>query len=472
MFNAIAKPFGLLMMWLYENFQNYGLSVIVFALIVKLILLPFQMRAKRSTMRMTRLQPRIKELEKKHAANKRKFNEEVQKLYREENVKPMAGCLWNLIPFPILIALYQAIRFPLTIMMGVPSELLTKATDTAPAGAIQAMLDKLGFSTNMNAAYEQIAQTQFISRAENWPFFANLSEKLRQIDYSFLGLDLGMKPQLKVLWQGDWSDPDTKKLLLLLIIPILAAGLTLLQSKVSMKLTNSGDANDPQQKSAQSMMYMMPLMTLYFAFIMPAALGVYWIAGSVFAIIQEMLLNKRYQKIFEKEDAEYNERQRLKAEELEAKRKETERLKAENATTRNQNTSKKKIQITEREEQREKAREWERKQSASEDDDDPTRIGQRRYARGRAYDPNRYADNGVTAPAPIAEEISEAVEDAGEEIAEKVSAAEEISVSAVSEAASDIEETAEEIEDEFEEETEDWPDLPEDDDPEEEESDD
>ena len=468
MFNAIAKPFGLLMMWLYENFQNYGLSVIVFALIVKLILLPFQMRAKRSTMRMTRLQPRIKELEKKHAANKRKFNEEVQKLYREENVKPMAGCLWNLIPFPILIALYQAIRFPLTIMMGVPSELLTKATDTAPAGAIQAMLDKLGFSTNMNAAYEQIAQTQFISRAENWPFFANLSEKLRQIDYSFLGLDLGMKPQLKVLWQGDWSDPDTKKLLLLLIIPILAAGLTLLQSKVSMKLTNTGDANDPQQKSAQSMMYMMPLMTLYFAFIMPAALGVYWIAGSVFAIIQEMLLNKRYQKIFEKEDAEYNERQRLKAEELEAKRKETERLKAENATTRNQNTSKKKIQITEREEQREKAREWERKQSASEDDDDPTRIGQRRYARGRAYDPNRYADNGVTAPAPIAEEV----EEAGEEIAEKVSAAEEISMSAVSEAASDIEETAEEIEDEFEEETEDWPDLPEDDDPEEEESDD
>ena len=473
MFNAIAKPFGLLMMWLYESFQNYGLAVIVFALIVKLILLPFQMRAKRSTMRMTRLQPRIKELEKKHAANKRTFNEEVQKLYREENVKPMAGCLWNLIPFPILIALYQAIRFPLTIMMGVPSELLTKATDSAPAGAIQAMLDKLGFSTNMNAAYEQIAQTQFISRAENWPFFANLSEKLRQIDYSFLGLDLGMKPQLKVLWQGNWSDPDTKKLLLLLIIPILAAVLTLLQSKVSMKLTNTGDSNDPQQRSAQSMMYMMPLMTLYFAFIMPAALGVYWIAGSVFAIIQEILLNKRYQKIFEKEDAEYNERQRQKAEELEAKRKETERLKAENATTRNQNTSKKKIQITEREVQREKAREWEKKKNASSDDeDDPTRVGQRRYARGRAYDPNRYADNGVTAPAPVAEELTEAVEETAEGIAEKASGAEKTAVSAAQEAAGDIEETAEELEDDVEEELDDWSDLPEDDDPEEEESDD
>ena len=470
MFNAIAKPFGLLMMWLYEALGNYGLAVIVFALIVKLILLPFQMRAKRSSMRMTRLQPRIKELEKKHGANKQKFNEEVQKMYREENVKPLSGCLWSLIPFPILIALYQAIRYPLTIMMGVPADLLTKATDTAPAGAIQAMLDRLNFSTNMNAAYEQIAQTQFISRAENWPFFANLSDKLRQIDYSFLGLDLGVKPQLKILWQGDWSDPATGKIALLLIIPIVAGVLTYLQSKISMKLTNSGDSNDPQQKSAQSMMYMMPLMTLYFAFIMPAALGVYWIAGSVFAIIQEILLNKKYQKIFEREDAEYNERQRLKAEELEAKRKETERLKAENATTRNPNTSKKKIQITEREVQREKAQEYERKLRSESEEDDPTRIGQRRYARGRAYDPNRYANNGVSAPAPLPDEAPESAPEAPApaeaEPEQSVRTVEEILSSAP---AAEAEDVAEDVEEELDD---DWSELPEDDYPEEEESDD
>ena len=100
MFNAIAKPFGLLMMWLYESFQNYGLAVIVFALIVKLILLPFQMRAKRSTMRMTRLQPRIKELEKKHAANKRTFSEEVQKLYREEKADGRLSLEPHPVPHP------------------------------------------------------------------------------------------------------------------------------------------------------------------------------------------------------------------------------------------------------------------------------------------------------------------------------------------------------------------------------------
>jgi len=396
MFNAIAKPFGLLLMWLYESVGNYGIAVILFALIVKIILLPFQMRAKRSTMRMSRLQPRMQELQKKHGANRQKLNEEIQKMYREENVKPMSGCIWSMIPFPILIALYQAIRFPLTIMMGVPADTLTEG------GAIYNMLQKLNYSTDMNVAYEQIAQAQFISRPENWPFFANLHEKLSQMDYSFLGLDLGTKPQLKILWEGDWSDPNTGKIALLLIIPLLAAVLTYLQSKISTKLTNNGDPNDPQQRSAKSMLYMMPLMTLYFAFIMPAALGVYWIAGSVFAIIQEIILNKKYQKIFEKEDAEYNERQRIREAELEAKRKETERLKAENATTRNPNTSKKKMHLTEREEQREKAQEWERKtkHAADTEAEDPARVGQRRYARGRAYDPLRYAANGVSAPEP------------------------------------------------------------------------
>jgi YidC/Oxa1 family membrane protein insertase len=126
MLNAIAKPFGVLLMWLYEFFGNYGLAVIVFALLVKLILLPFQMKSKRGMMQTSRLQPRLKELEKKHGANKTKYNEEVAKLYKEEKVSPMSGCIWSLIPFPILIALYQAIRYPLTIMMGVPSDLLSE----------------------------------------------------------------------------------------------------------------------------------------------------------------------------------------------------------------------------------------------------------------------------------------------------------------------------------------------------------
>lgn len=383
MLSAIAKPFGVLLMWLYEVTSNYGVAVILFALIVKLILLPFQMKSKRSTMRTSRLQSQLKEIEKKHGANKQKYNEEVQKLYKEEGINPMSGCLWSLLPFPILIALYQAIRYPITIMMGVASELLDEG------GAIAAKLAETGFESTMNAAYIQIAQSQHITA--NWSAFAGLSDKLRQLDYSFLGLDLGAQPSVSVFWKGDWSDPATISLACLAIIPVLAAVLSFVQSKVSQATnpTPSGDDKSQTAKTMNSMLIVMPLITLYFAFVMPAALGVYWIASSAFAIVQDVILNKYYGKKLAAEFAEKDALRAKREKELEEKRKETERLKAENATTVNENTSKKKLQLSEREKQKGKAQEWQKKTQGIEDDE-PGRVGDRKYARGRAYDPDRY----------------------------------------------------------------------------------
>jgi YidC/Oxa1 family membrane protein insertase len=124
MLNAIAKPFGILLLWLYDFLNNYGLAIILFALIVKVILLPFMTKSKRGSLRTQSIQPLVAELQKRHGANQQKFNEELQKLYREEKISPLGGCIWSLIPFPILIALYQAIRFPLTIMMRVDGDLV------------------------------------------------------------------------------------------------------------------------------------------------------------------------------------------------------------------------------------------------------------------------------------------------------------------------------------------------------------
>ncbi len=399
MFNFIAKPFGILLMWLYEFTGNYGVAVILFALIVKLILLPFQMKGKRGMMQTTRLQPRIKELEKKHGANKAKFNAEVSKLYKEEKINPMSGCIWSLIPFPILIALYQAIRQPLTIMMGIAAEHL------ADGGIIANKLSELGFSTTLNAAYSQIAKTEFIS--QNFDKFEGLVDGLKQIDYRFLGLNLGTQPRWNFLWKTDWSDPSVwLPGLGLFLIPILAGVLTYLSSKISTKMSGQ-----EQQGSMSTMLIFMPLFTMYITFIMPAALGIYWIASSFFAIIQDIILTKYYTKVMDAEDAERIERERAKEAELEAKRKETERLKAENATVQNPNTSKRKRQITERQEQLSRSAEWEKKHKPSGDgEDEPSRIGSRRYALGRAYDPDRY----TTLTASEAEEQADGEEPAAE----------------------------------------------------------
>ena len=129
MWSIITKPFAWLMIWLYNLTGNYGCAIILFALAVNLILTPFMAKSKKSMMRSTRLQPKIQELQRRHEGNQQKLNAEMQKLYREEGVNPMSGCLWSLIPFPILIALYSVIRQPLTRMMFVSSEFVTTLQD-------------------------------------------------------------------------------------------------------------------------------------------------------------------------------------------------------------------------------------------------------------------------------------------------------------------------------------------------------
>ncbi len=387
----ITKPFGWLLMLLYELVKNYGFAVILFALVVKVIMLPFQMKSKRSMMKTSRLQPKLKELEKKHGANKQKYNEEVAKLYKEEKINPMSGCLWSLIPFPIIIALFSAIRNPLTIMMGVPKALIEEG------GAILEKLTSMGFSTTVNQNYLQIAQSQFIS--EHFDSFASLSDKLRQIDYSFLGMDLGQNPKFDFLWTTDWSDPSIwGPGLLLFLLPIVSGALAFLTSRISMKMNAQPDSQ--QANSMKSMMLFMPLINVYFAFIMPGAIGVYIIASMLFQTVQDIILTKHYTKILEAEDAVKLEQQRIREAELEAKRQETERRKLENNTQKNPNTSKKKQAKTERQEQLEKAAEWEKQHSPTPEAEqavDPSREGHRRYARGRAYDPERFANETETA---------------------------------------------------------------------------
>ena len=142
MLDAIATPFGWLMRQFYELTGNFGLAVILFSLAVTIVLLPFMAKSKKGMMRMTRLQPKLMELQKKHEGNQQKLNEEIAKLYRQEKASPMGGCLWTLLPFPILLALYRAVIKPLTIVMGVPDELLAEGFPPATVDAVVALTRK------------------------------------------------------------------------------------------------------------------------------------------------------------------------------------------------------------------------------------------------------------------------------------------------------------------------------------------
>ena len=422
MLHAIAKPFGVLLLWIYNLVENYGIAIFLFACVVKVILLPFQMKSKKSMMRMNRLAPKVKELEKKHSGNPQKYQAEVSKLYKQEKINPMSGCLWSLIPFPILIALYEAIRYPLTTMMGVGEELI------AQGGVIANKLAELGYVPSATEAYLQLEQSQFISA--HFDAFAGLSDKLVQINYKFLGMNLGSIPNWKFFMSTNWSDVgEWAPALGLFLIPFVSALLSWLQMKVSTAAQKKDKKDETKQDAAtaaqmKSMNLMMPFMSLYFCFIMPGALGVYWIFNSLLAMVQELILNRYYQKVMDKEDAIRLEKEKLREAELERKRQETERLKAEGKSAANTNTSKKK-QKAELDELRAAAVREERAKrremlGIQEEEKPASQVGNRRYARGRAYVADRFtnpeAAAEATAAAAAESEFGAAIDESEDEV--------------------------------------------------------
>ena len=420
---AITKPFAWLMVKLYELTGNYGWSIIIFALIVNLILTPFMAKSKKGTMRTSRLQPQMQELQRRHEGNPQKLQQEMQKLYAENGASPMSGCLWSLIPFPILIALYSVIRQPITRMMFAAQEVVDN---------LQGFLVEKGLYTVPAKvdAYVEIKLTDLAH--SNWELvqseLAGKVDGLMNIDFGFLGLNLGAQPQWNFMFGTDWSDVSVwLPALGLFLIPFISA----LLSWVSMKVANlSNPQMDTQaQASMKSMNIMMPLMSVWFCFIMPAAMGVYWIANSVFGMVRDFILTRHYKKILDKEDAERLAARSAREKELELKRLETERLKAEGKTEKNVNTSKKKIQASEKQKSDERKAALDKAERAArrerlgikENEIPASQVGNRRYARGRAYVPDRFtnpenAEAATLAAAAASENDSPIDESVAEEI--------------------------------------------------------
>lgn len=398
MWATIVKPFAWLLMQFYGWTHNYGLSVIMFALVVNLVLMPFMAKSKKSMMRTTRLQPKLQELQKRHEGNQQKLQEETMKLYREAGVSPMSGCLWSLIPFPILIALYSVIRQPLSRMMGLAAEQieLIKSTVVSLGANVDA------FARN----YEEIGYVQYLH--QHWSdAAAKLGDKfgdlvnsgLIDMDYSFLHMDLGDIPNFKFFSTVNWSDASSwAPALGLFLIPIISAVLSWASMKISQASNPTPDAAGAAGASMKSMNLIMPLMSIWICFVMPAALGVYWIANSIFGMARDYGLTKIYKKQLDEEDAVRLEQEKLKEEELQRRREETERRRAEGSTERNNNTSKKKLQAQQKQENDERRSAAEKAEREAKRErlgvdqkaQDPSQVGSRRYARGRAYDPDRY----------------------------------------------------------------------------------
>ena len=376
----ICIPFAWLVRLFYNLTSSYGMAIILFTLVVKLILLPFQMKSKRSMIRMNRLSGKMQEIQKKYANNQAKMNEEIQKLYEEEGVSPMSGCLWSFLPLPILLALYSIMRQPITHFMllseSVVQDLVAKVTTAGvDMSSIVQMKDGAAVVSNGVTQLQPYGQINLVKAITEYaPDAASGIDGWINLEYHFLGRDLSATPSAAV---SNFS--LTWPIIGLILIPILAGGFQLLMTRITMK--QQPQQEGPGAGSTKMMMYMMPLMSVYIAFIMPAALGIYWIAQSVFSAVQEFVLGKFYTKKMEaEENARYEAIQADRQKRMEEGRKQQEQRRQETA-------QKQTLREKQKAAQKAKAAKAEKaKMSTTE----AGRVGDRPYARGRSYKADRY----------------------------------------------------------------------------------
>ena len=398
--DIIRVPFGWLLAQLYEVTSNYGIALIIFAVALKLIMFPITAKSKKSMMKMSRLTPRVQQLQRKYANDQQKLNEETQKLYQEEGVSMGGGCLWSFIPLLILIPLYNVVREPLVYMLGETAEVAKQIVELVKTN----MPNLFG----KNAYYDQLIAAPLIPQfAEELKNIVANPETLGGMEFNFLGINLGAVAQWKVwTWEKfDWAHIGA------FLIPVLSAGSQVLSMLVSQKMNNSvvtnekgvqdkeAAKNSQMNQSNKTMMLMMPLMSLWIGFTVPGALSLYWFIQGVVALIMDIFLTNHYRKVYDAEDAVRLQR----AMEVEAAEAEKERIRAERRAANpdgiTQNTSKKKLQqAKQREEEaakREAAKEYAAKKGILEEEEDApsvmSGIPSRPYAKGRNYDPNRYS---------------------------------------------------------------------------------
>ena len=269
--HILGVPLGWVMKFIYGFIQNYGLSIIVFTILVKLLMLPMAVKQQKSQAKMAVVQPQMLELQKRYANNQQKLQEELAALYAREGYNPTSGCLTLFIQFPIIMGLYDVIYKPLTHVLALGSETLTKATEIA---------------TSLGLLPEKLysAEPYIISAVQNDPaafeaLGADIVSKIQNFDMHFLGINLG--------------DTPTMAFNALLLIPILSFASQMLMTVISFRNNNTGSDN-PSMAGMKATMYMMPFLSAWICFSVPAGVGMYWIVSSVLSLLQMVILNKFY----------------------------------------------------------------------------------------------------------------------------------------------------------------------------------
>lgn len=405
--DIITVPFGYLMQGLYHLTGNYGVALILFSLLVQIVLLPITAKSKKNMMKLSRLTPRMQDIQRRYADDPAKQNQLIQQLQKDEGVSMSGGCLWSFVPMLILIPLYAVVRQPILYMLHESAEVIAQIIEVIKTA------DPSLFTRNMY--YDEMIAAHHIPEfvdAIKAAVPAVREGTLAGINFDFIGINLGSVPQFNIFsatWAWDWAHVGAFLIALLSVANQIIAMLVMQKTNDSVITNEKGIQDKETAKNSQSaqtnkvMMWMMPIMSLWIGFTIPCALSLYWFVGGIVRTVADAVLSKKYRKIYDAEDAARLQKA-LEEDRIEA---EKERVRAERRAANPDgivsNTSKKKLQKQQQQaEEAAKAaaaKEYAARKGVVEEQTEESQcmsgIADRPYCKGRNYDPNRYASHST-----------------------------------------------------------------------------
>lgn len=278
LFNFLGSLFGYVLWGAYQLVGNFGVAIILFTLVFKILLFPSSVKQQKSMAANARIQAKQRELQKKYASNKQKYNEEVQKLYQKENVSPFGGCLTSLLPMFVMLGIFYSVSSPLSNVLHINADHInefSKFINQIPGVVFNGGADH----------YKEIGLMSFFNNSAlldkaSGIFTSVEMQKIQSFStgFDFLGLNLLATPQTA----GGWT----------ILVPVLSL-VTSVGSQIFMMYSKNSPTSN-QQGCMKVMFILLPLMTAYFAYIVPCAVGFYWICSNIFGFAQTVIMNKFY----------------------------------------------------------------------------------------------------------------------------------------------------------------------------------
>jgi YidC/Oxa1 family membrane protein insertase len=289
MFQFFANIFGYILNIINNLINNYGLAIIIFTILIKLIMLPLSVKQQKTMKKSTKLQEKMKVLQFKYKNDPEKLNKEMMNLYKQENMSPFSGCLSAIVQFILLISIFYMVRFPLTYMENIDKNQISTYVNQMKQDGI-----------SVSDAYSEIDIVRELDYLKEKFSDDNELNKIN-LNMNFFGLDLSKIPQQNL---SDWT---------VYIIPVLYIISTFISMKITTKMQNNNksdseviditedkkekeeEKNEMEEAMAQSnkmMSWMMPIMSISISLVAPLGLALYWLVNNILMIMERLVLNK------------------------------------------------------------------------------------------------------------------------------------------------------------------------------------